>query len=90
MGDERYYLCPPGMIKPEEVPVNWGLLYTYRNGVTEIKKAVRQPKDIRHEVGAMLSLIRRIGKSGPNVSVRVYTWPTLSTAVAIIAEDGQR
>jgi len=27
MGRYRYYLCPPDLIKPEEIPTNWGLLY---------------------------------------------------------------
>ena len=27
MGSRRYYLCPKGMIKPEEVPEGWGLLW---------------------------------------------------------------
>ena len=27
MGDRRYYCCPAGMIKVEELPTGWGLLY---------------------------------------------------------------
>jgi hypothetical protein len=27
MGNYRLYLCPEGLIKPEELPENWGLLY---------------------------------------------------------------
>ena len=27
MGDWRFFLCPPGLIKPEELPKEWGLLY---------------------------------------------------------------
>jgi hypothetical protein len=27
MGDWRFYLCPPDLIKPEELPSGWGLLY---------------------------------------------------------------
>lgn len=26
MGDWRFYLCPPEIIKPEELPEGWGLL----------------------------------------------------------------
>lgn len=29
MGNFRYYCCPKGMIKLEEVPGNWGLIYIY-------------------------------------------------------------
>lgn len=34
MGAYRYYLCPPRMIKPEELPPLWGLLYAHQNAVT--------------------------------------------------------
>lgn len=27
MGELRYYLCPEGLIKQNELPVNWGLLF---------------------------------------------------------------
>jgi hypothetical protein len=27
MGNYRYYLCPPDLIKPKELPECWGLLY---------------------------------------------------------------
>lgn len=39
MGDYRYYCCPKNMIKKEEVPEGWGLLYAYPSG------AVRRIKD---------------------------------------------
>lgn len=32
MGDLRYYCCPKGLIRPEEMPVWWGLLYIYPDG----------------------------------------------------------
>ena len=27
MGKYRYYICPTGLIKPEELPEKWGLIY---------------------------------------------------------------
>lgn len=27
MGNHRLYLCPEGLIKPDELPADWGLLY---------------------------------------------------------------
>lgn len=40
MGDRRYYCCPKGLIKPEELPTGWGLLYIYPSGlVREIKSS---------------------------------------------------
>jgi hypothetical protein len=34
MGKYRFYLCPTGVIKPEDLPDNWGLIY-----VNEKKRA---------------------------------------------------
>lgn len=29
MGRFRYYLCPPGVIRPEDLPARWGLLWCH-------------------------------------------------------------
>ncbi len=39
MGDWKMYLCPAGLIPPEQVPPNWGLLYCY----PKIIKIIVQP-----------------------------------------------
>lgn len=39
MGDRRYYCCPKGLIKPEELPEGWGLLYIYPSGLVREVKA---------------------------------------------------
>lgn len=38
MGGMRYFICPKGMISPEELPIGWGLLYVSEKGI--IRKAV--------------------------------------------------
>lgn len=42
LGQYRYYMCPPGMIKPEELPVGWGLLYCHPKKVELVRG--RHPK----------------------------------------------
>lgn len=37
MGDRRYYCAPKGLIKPEELPMNWGLIEILSDG--KIRKA---------------------------------------------------
>jgi hypothetical protein len=32
MGRYRFYMCPAGLIKPEELPNNWGLIYVAITG----------------------------------------------------------
>ncbi len=36
MGDWRFFLCPKGMIKPEELPDGWGLLYATEKQIKKI------------------------------------------------------
>lgn len=43
MGDRRYYCCPKDMIKIEELPIGWGLLYIYPSGVVREAKSSYVP-----------------------------------------------
>jgi len=36
VGKWRYYLCPEGLIKPEELPPKWGLIYANNRGLKVI------------------------------------------------------
>lgn len=36
MGDWRFYMCPPGIISPEDLPSGWGLLWASDNIVRRI------------------------------------------------------
>ncbi len=35
IGEYRYYMCPEGLIQPEELPEKWGLLYVSERGRVE-------------------------------------------------------
>lgn len=43
MGDYRFYVCPEGVIKPEDLPPKWGLFYTTKRGSL---KAIKAPKQL--------------------------------------------
>lgn len=66
MGKFRYYCCPEGLIKIEDLPEKWGLLYSSEKGrITEIFKAT--PFDERHiknENALMYSALRRLNIRG--------------------------
>lgn len=36
MGNYRYFMCPEGLIKPEELPAKWGLIYVNARGHTKV------------------------------------------------------
>lgn len=46
LGKWRYYACPEGIIKPEEVPPKWGLIYVYNDGSIEIIKGKKFTKSV--------------------------------------------
>lgn len=36
MGNYRYFMCPEGLIKPDELPAKWGLIYVNSRGHTKV------------------------------------------------------
>jgi len=36
MGDWRFYICPPSLIKVEELPEGWGLLYAHNKIIKKV------------------------------------------------------
>jgi hypothetical protein len=61
MGKLRYYLCPKGMVEPDEIPSGWGLLYAYPKMIKTIKKP-EVFKEINHrgEKCMLRSALRRL------------------------------
>lgn len=77
MGRYRFYMCPSGLIKPEDLPGKWGLIYV---AVTGKAKCVVNPycvstegniwsdgfedRNILSEHGLMFSALRRLHIKG--------------------------
>ncbi len=62
VGDYRFYCCPNGMIKPDEVPPGWGLLYEFHGKIAVMKKAEQvEQKNVGAEMRMLASIIRREG-----------------------------
>lgn len=64
IGEYRYYCCPYGLIKSDELPLCWGLLYEVDGKIVVIKEAERQPANHRAELTICTSIIRREGIKG--------------------------
>ena len=61
VGQYRYYCCPYGLIKEDEVPENWGLLYLNdKNKIEIIKVAEMQKSNMIAERNILISMIRRL------------------------------
>lgn len=58
-GNFRWYLCPEGVIKPDEVPEGWGLLYWNGKEIKWIKGAPKHENTSRSDLLILASLLRR-------------------------------
>lgn len=60
IGDYRYYLCPEGIIKVDELPDGWGLLYWDGKKVSKVVSAPRKwETDHRLDMFVLCSIIAR-------------------------------
>lgn len=73
MGSQRFYCCPTGLIKPEELPQGWGLVYVNeKHKAICVQKAYRgnvderdgMAKNMLAEHGLMYSVLRRLHLRG--------------------------
>lgn len=61
MGAWRYYLCPPEVIQPEDLPAGWRLLWCYPNQLRRIHDPATgniRPDFPEHDVAAEVGLIK--------------------------------
>ena len=94
MGMRRFYLAPPELIKPEDLPEGWGLLEVDRRGVHVVVEATARPeRDSDAEVSLLLIVIRRMlsphaWPAKTNYRIRLYGKPLAGGFVD--AADGTR
>jgi len=66
IGNYRLFCCPTDLIKADEIPSQWGLLYINESGEIQIiVKPIKQDSYYPAEVSMLLSIIRRL-KNGSN------------------------
>lgn len=82
IGQNRYYLTPVGLIKPEELPDNWGLLETTGKRIKIIKMAKPfKEYNTKNEMHIIISTFRRLRvPDGNHCSIRAYTYETKNKA----------
>lgn len=70
LGRFRSYLCPEGVIKVEDLPDHWGLLYADEKGkITIIKEPEFQECNHIEEINLITSILRR-----ENIKPRVFSY----------------
>ncbi|WNA15554.1 hypothetical protein [Acinetobacter phage HFM1] len=48
MGKYRYYICPTGLIKPDELPDKWGLIYVSERGTCKVVAGVLSAPKVKY------------------------------------------
>lgn len=73
MGRYRYYVCPDGLISPDELPGGWGL-YWYKGGKFYHKKASeRFLRNIHEEMAILTHAVRKYASgNGDNIWINTY------------------
>lgn len=73
LGQRRYYVCEPGVIKEAEVPKSWGLIYFEKNKFRTIMKSDRWKSDMRTERDLIAHALRRYTSgNSTGIMVRIY------------------
>jgi hypothetical protein len=63
VGCERFYLAPANLIKPEELPLGWGLLEYHLRKISMLRasaKNLRSTAGFRYEMNLLLASLRRV------------------------------
>lgn len=69
LGSYRSYLCPEGVILPEDLPKNWGLLYWNGKSIDIIVYPEKQECSSGEELKLVSSILRREG-----ISSRIFNY----------------
>ena len=72
MGAWRFYLCPPGVIQPDDLPEGWGLLHAHPKTIKKIHGVpsncdwynAPHRGDKREETRMLVSALRRLSLRG--------------------------
>ena len=63
VGSERFYLTPPSLLKPDELPAGWGLLELRRGRIETLHPSannLRTATGFRYEMNLLLASLRRV------------------------------
>jgi hypothetical protein len=63
LGCERFYLTPPGLLEPKELPPGWGLLEVRKRKVEMVRRSARDLRTaagLAYEMNLLLASLRRV------------------------------
>ena len=69
-GNKRWYLCPEGIIKPDELPEGWGLLYWDGKRIYPVVPPVPRMQGCHADMRILYSLMFREGMTGRTYDYR--------------------
>lgn len=89
VGSHRFYLCPKDLIKPDEIPQGWGLIYVNEKGKARAVKSnyvgncdlhkTAFEKNLQNEYCLMYSALRRLHING--VMDKIYNFGCIESII---------
>jgi hypothetical protein len=64
MGDRRYFMTPPGLVRPEELPAGWGLVEVHPRQCITIVASAPPMGNRSEEALVLVALLRAHGRPG--------------------------
>lgn len=74
LGLYRYYVCPKGVIQPEEVPSGWGLYWVNDGKYYKKVYSGRFKRDIHSELNILAHAFRKYANNSEDVNVLVQKY----------------
>lgn len=75
-GNNRWFLCPEGVIKPDELPQGWGLLYWNGNMIVPVVAPVTRMQGCHADMMILYSILRR-----ENFPKKIYNYRGCPTTI---------
>lgn len=66
LGKRRFYACPDGLIKPDELPDGWGLIYVTDKKLFVVKEAIVRQKDEYNRGDEMMLILNAARRATGN------------------------
>lgn len=73
LGSKRFFVCPDGIIMPDEVPAGWGLIWFKDGKFRQKKDSAKFRANVRDERDLVAHAIQRMASGSDNgIVVRLY------------------
>lgn len=92
MGEKRYYMTPPGLLSPDELPYGWGLLEVRDRSVRVVKEAESRtidPRFYRDELQLCIRGVRMINGEDEYTTKKSAAYVGARAGMEVVMSDNK-